>query len=43
MVGDRFERASQLRRRVVAEMDRRDRFTVLACDVRCESLGDPTS
>lgn len=43
MVGDRFERASQLLRRVVAEMDRRDRFTVLACDVRCESLGDPTA
>ncbi|MBK8588522.1 MAG: FecR domain-containing protein [Sandaracinaceae bacterium] len=43
MVGDRFERASQLLRRVVAEMDRRDRFTVLACDVRCESFGDPTT
>lgn len=43
MVGDRFERASQLLRRVVAEMDRRDRFTVLACDVRCESFGDPVT
>ncbi|MCA9535684.1 MAG: FecR domain-containing protein [Myxococcales bacterium] len=43
MVGERFERAGQLLRRVISEMDRRDRFTVLACDVSCESFGDPTT
>lgn len=39
MVGERFARATRLVTTAVAEMDRRDRFTVLACDTRCETLG----
>ncbi|MGZ3418467.1 MAG: VIT domain-containing protein [Polyangiales bacterium] len=35
MVGERFTRASQLAARVVEEMDPRDRFALLACDVAC--------
>ena len=38
MVGERFARASSLATHVVAEMDRRDRFTVLACDYGCRAL-----
>jgi tetratricopeptide (TPR) repeat protein len=38
MVGERFTRASRLVTGVLAEMDRRDRFTVLACDYECRSL-----
>lgn len=38
MVGERYQRASQLAAQVVAEMDRRDRFTVLACDYTCRAL-----
>ncbi|AKF10536.1 FecR domain-containing protein [Sandaracinus amylolyticus] len=38
MVGERFQRASRLVSGVIAEMDRRDRFTVLACDYECRSM-----
>ncbi|MGE0792053.1 MAG: VIT domain-containing protein [Sandaracinaceae bacterium] len=38
MVGERFHRASRLATHVVSEMDRRDRFTVLACDYTCQQL-----
>ncbi len=39
MVGERIARASRLVGAAVAEMDRRDRFTVLACDTRCRAMG----
>ncbi len=35
MVGERWTRAAKLAVRIVEEMDPRDRFTVLACDVSC--------
>ncbi|HNS98145.1 MAG TPA: VIT domain-containing protein [Polyangiaceae bacterium] len=35
MVGERFKRAARLAEIVVREMDRRDRFVVLACDTQC--------
>lgn len=38
MTGERYARASRLASAVVSEMDRRDRFTVLACDTRCREL-----
>ena len=38
MVGERYKRASRLAESVVREMDRRDRFTVLACDTTCEAM-----
>lgn len=38
MFGERFARARRLAARVVEEMDRRDRVTVLACDVSCRAL-----
>ncbi|MCZ7687709.1 MAG: VWA domain-containing protein [Sandaracinaceae bacterium] len=38
MVGERFARASELASRVVGELDRRDRFTVLACDYTCRAM-----
>src|SRR5205814_10120368 len=38
MVGERFARASALAARVVEELDPRDRFAVLACDVSCVPL-----
>ncbi|MEZ4393301.1 MAG: VIT domain-containing protein [Polyangiales bacterium] len=38
MTGERYTRASRLVGAVIAEMDRRDRFTVLACDTRCREL-----
>jgi tetratricopeptide (TPR) repeat protein len=38
MVGERFTRASRLVSGMLAEMDRRDRFTVLACDYECRSI-----
>lgn len=38
MVGERWERARNLVAGIVAEMDRRDRFTVLACDYECRSI-----
>jgi tetratricopeptide (TPR) repeat protein/Mg-chelatase subunit ChlD len=40
MVGERYARASKLAATIVDELDRRDRFTVLACDSACRSLGD---
>ena len=39
MVGDRFTRATELAATIVGEMDRRDRFTVAACDSECSRLG----
>ncbi len=38
MVGERYERASQLAARVIGELDRRDRFAVLACDYACRAM-----
>jgi tetratricopeptide (TPR) repeat protein len=38
MFGERYTRASRLVGAMVSEMDRRDRFTVLACDTRCQGL-----
>lgn len=38
MVGERFARASALAAKVVEEMDPRDRFALLACDVSCVPL-----
>jgi ferric-dicitrate binding protein FerR (iron transport regulator)/tetratricopeptide (TPR) repeat protein len=39
MVGERFTRATELAATIVGEMDRRDRFTVAACDSECSRLG----
>ncbi|MEZ4340170.1 MAG: VIT domain-containing protein [Sandaracinaceae bacterium] len=38
MYGERYDRASRLATHVVREMDRRDRFTVLACDYQCQAM-----
>lgn len=38
MMGERHRRATALATRLVQEMDRLDRFTVLACDTHCETL-----
>jgi ferric-dicitrate binding protein FerR (iron transport regulator) len=38
MFGERFERAKRLAIQMTQEMDRRDRVTVLACDVTCKAL-----
>ncbi len=38
MVGERYARATRLLSSIVSEMDRRDRLTVLACDVRCVAM-----
>jgi tetratricopeptide (TPR) repeat protein len=38
MVGERFSRASDLLAAAIGEMDRRDRVTVLACDVECRPV-----
>jgi tetratricopeptide (TPR) repeat protein len=40
MVGERYARATRLLTNIVSEMDRRDRLTVLACDVRCVAMRD---
>ena len=40
MVGERYTRAAELATRLVEQMDRRDRFTVMACDSECRSMGD---
>jgi tetratricopeptide (TPR) repeat protein len=40
MVGERFTRATELASALVQQMDRRDRFSVMACDADCRSLGD---
>jgi Vault protein inter-alpha-trypsin domain/von Willebrand factor type A domain len=38
MTGDRFRKAARLAAEVAGEMDRRDRVTVLVCDVTCRRL-----
>ena len=40
MVGERYARASELVQSMIDQMDRRDRFTVAACDTECTRLGD---
>ncbi len=40
MVGERFARVTQLVTGLVAEMDRRDRFTIMACDATCHAKPD---
>ena len=37
MVGERYTRAVRLVTGIIAEMDRRDRFTLMACDASCQS------
>ncbi len=39
MVGERYTRAGELATRLVEQMDRRDRFSVMACDSECRELG----
>lgn len=39
MIGESYRRTIRVIERVIREMDRRDRVTVLACDSVCESLG----
>ncbi|MBM4359821.1 MAG: hypothetical protein FJ096_17090, partial [Deltaproteobacteria bacterium] len=41
MLGENHRRAADLATQIVRELDVRDRFTVLACDVTCRSLGAP--
>jgi len=47
MIGERFERATELTQRLVGEMDRRDRFMLVACDATCRAMDNapqtPTS
>ena len=38
MFGERFKRAQRLAVQMTQEMDRRDRVTVLACDVSCRAM-----
>jgi hypothetical protein len=38
MTGERFQRARKLASQIVSELDRRDRVTVLACDVECKAM-----
>ena len=38
MFGERFARAKRLAIQIAQEMDRRDRLTVIACDVSCKTL-----
>ncbi|MEM1032581.1 MAG: VIT domain-containing protein [Myxococcota bacterium] len=40
MVGERHRRAARLVGRLVAEMDRLDRFVVLSCDTTCRRMDD---
>ncbi|MBA3462228.1 MAG: AgmX/PglI C-terminal domain-containing protein [Deltaproteobacteria bacterium] len=40
MVGERFTRAGELALAMIDQMDRRDRFSVAACDTECSRLGD---
>ena len=40
MVGERFTRAGELTLAIIDQMDRRDRFSVAACDSECARLGD---
>src|SRR5439155_23515802 len=39
MVGERYTRATELASRLVDQMDRRDRFSAMACDSECRTLG----
>ncbi len=39
MVGERYTRAGELAARLIEQMDRRDRFSVMACDSECRKLG----
>jgi len=39
MIGERFARATRLASGIVREMDRRDQFMVLACDITCQAMG----
>jgi len=39
MVGERYTRAAELTQRLVEQMDRRDQFSVMACDSECRELG----
>ena len=39
MTGALYERATELVGTVVREMDRRDRFQILACDATCQTMG----
>jgi tetratricopeptide (TPR) repeat protein len=39
MVGERWQRATTIATSMVNEMDRRDRFTVIACDLDCRGYG----
>jgi tetratricopeptide (TPR) repeat protein len=41
MVGERWQRASSVAAGIVSEMDRRDRFRVLACDLDCREYQGP--
>ncbi|RLB51625.1 MAG: hypothetical protein DRJ42_16495 [Deltaproteobacteria bacterium] len=43
MVGERYERATELTQRLIGEMDRRDRFMVVACDATCQAMGPTPS
>jgi hypothetical protein len=38
MFGERFARAKRLAVQIAQEMDRRDRLTILACDVGCKAM-----
>ncbi len=38
MFGERFARAKRLAQQMAQEMDRRDRITVLACDISCKAM-----
>ncbi len=38
MVGERYARASRLATQMVTEMDRRDRVSVVTCDVECRGM-----
>ncbi|CAN5796909.1 hypothetical protein BH11MYX2_BH11MYX2_05270 [soil metagenome] len=40
MVGERYERAGKLALEMIGQMDRRDRFSISACDSDCTTLGD---
>ncbi len=40
MVGERYDRAVSLVSHIVGEMDRRDRFLVMACDATCRRMAD---
>lgn len=39
MIGERFARAKRLAASMVKEMDRRDSFMLMACDITCQGLG----